>query len=635
MLVSLTDINKYYNGVQVLKNVSLTIEDNDRIGLIGINGCGKTTLLKVITGSVLPDRTTERDGIVSISNKTSIGYLSQNSGLNSSKTVYEEMKNVFSHILKISAEMRLIEEKMAHNHADKSLEDRYSYLSAELDAKDGYMVDVKIRSVLFGMGFSQDDLKRLVSSFSGGEKTRLAISKLLLEEPNLLILDEPTNHLDFRTIRWLEEYLSSYKGALLIVSHDRYFLDRISTSICELERGQLFRYKGNYTNFTHLKVEAVARQQKEYDEQQKEIAKLSDYIARNLVRASTSKSAQSRRNELEKMVLIEKPFTPEKGINLKFESHIKPPQELLFCRNADIYAGDKLLIENLSFEVSRGERLAIIGDNGTGKSTLMKALMDKKTYSGNIIWSDNVRTSYFDQQAAQLDRDSTAYEEIHKRYPSMTDFEVRSLLGRVRITGDNVNKKVSSLSGGERAKLCFAIMMLEHGNVLLMDEPTNHLDLNSKELLEKSLREYDGTIIFVSHDRYFLKQIATSFLQLSREGAEYFKGSFDEFDEICRSREQERQANLEQKKNEERQIKGEKQYKTKEQRSIEARKRTRIRELENIIDELQLAQNLLNDQIASPEVYSDYKMLGEKTNELEQVKAQLSDAFDEWAELCE
>lgn len=635
MLVSLTDINKYYNGIQVLKNVSLTIEDNDRIGLIGINGCGKTTLLKILTGTVLPDRATERDGIISLSAKTGIGYLSQNSGLDSAKSVYEEMNSVFARLAAISAEMRALEEQMAKSAADTAVSDRYSALSAEFDAKGGYMTDVKIRTVLFGMGFSQEDFARPVSGFSGGEKTRLAIAKLLLEEPNLLILDEPTNHLDFRTIRWLEEYLTAYKGALLIVSHDRYFLDRVATSICELERGFLTRYRGNYTAFTRLKEEAVTRRQKEYDEQQKEIEKLKDYVARNIVRASTSKSAQSRRNMLEKMVLIEKPFSPPKGISLKFESRTQPPQELLFCRGADIYAGEKLLLKNLSFEVRRGERLAIIGDNGTGKSTLMKALMDKKNYAGKIFWADNVRLSYFDQQAAQLDRDSTAYEELHRRYPLMTDFEIRSLLGRVRITGENVEKRVSALSGGERAKLCFAIMMLEHGNVMLMDEPTNHLDLGSKELLEQALSEYDGTIIFVSHDRYFLKRLATAFLKLTPDGAEYFTGDFDALEEMSRKREEEQRLEADQKKRAEQLTRGESQYKTREQRNIEAKRRARIRELENTIDTLQLSVTLLEEQIASPEVYSDYKLLGEKTDELEQTKTRLSDAFDEWAELCE
>ena len=331
MLATLTNINKFYNGNQVLKNVNLTIEDNDRLGLIGVNGCGKTTLIRILTGKELPDKFTDEDGIISFSNKVSVGYLEQTGALDNENTVIAEMKNVFHELLDIHARMHELEQEISKNASGNitALTEEYSRITAIFEANDGYLIDVKIKTVLSGMGFDDSQFNRVISGFSGGEKTRLALSKLLLEAPNLLILDEPTNHLDFKTVLWLEDYLKSYKGALLIVSHDRYFLDTLVQSVCEIERGVLTRYKGNYTAFTRLKEEAVVRQQKEYDRQQKEIAKLEDYVAKNIVRASTSKSAQSRVKTLEKMEIIDKPFAPTKASKITLEYNVTPPFDLL------------------------------------------------------------------------------------------------------------------------------------------------------------------------------------------------------------------------------------------------------------------------------------------------------------------
>ncbi|MBP1549658.1 MAG: ABC-F family ATP-binding cassette domain-containing protein, partial [Oscillospiraceae bacterium] len=381
MVISLENISKFYNGNQVLKNVALTIEDNDRIGLIGINGCGKSTLLKIITGKELPETQPEPDvARISVSKNTTIGFLEQNSGLDRSCTIIEEMRSVFSDLLEIAERMRELEKIMAEpdEHND---EENYNRISAEyaqktayFEANDGYLINVNINKVLNGMGFPADTYDRVISTLSGGEKTRLALAKLLLENPKLLILDEPTNHLDFQTIMWLEEYLQEYKGALLIVSHDRYFLDKLTTSICEIERGVLKRYKGNYSKFTVLKQEAVTRQLKEYEAQQEEIAKLQDFVDRNLVRATTSNMAKSRIKKLEAMELIEKPVLYEKSAKIKFEYDITPPTDLLTVKDIDISVGSgvdrKTLVESLSFDVKRGEKLAVIGSNGIGKSTL-------------------------------------------------------------------------------------------------------------------------------------------------------------------------------------------------------------------------------------------------------------------------
>ena len=505
MLVNLININKFYNGKQILKNINLCIDERDRIGLIGINGCGKTTLLRILTGKELPDRSTEKDGIVSMASKTSIGYLEQMSGLDGKSAVIEEMKDVFSHLDSVLERMKQLELQMKNDEfISEDVSEEYSKLAAYYEANDGYTSEVKIKTVLNGMGFSESDYNREISSFSGGEKTRLAIAKLLLEEPNLLILDEPTNHLDFKTILWLEDYLKDYKGALLIVSHDRYFLDRIVTSVCEIETGILTRYKGNYTAFTRQKKENVARQMKEYEAQQKEIAKMEDFIAKNKVRASTANSAKSREKALERMELIEKPIFAANNAKIRFEYAVTPPFDILSVKDVDITVGNgadkKTLAEHISFEIKRGEKLGIIGDNGIGKSTFLKIIQGMLPHSGRIRWASNVRISYFEQESANLDPYNTVMDELHRHYPILTDLDIRSLLGRVGITGENVFKETGVISGGERAKVCFALMTLEKGNVLILDEPTNHLDLDAKEAIEHALDEFDGTVIFVSHD---------------------------------------------------------------------------------------------------------------------------------------
>ncbi|MBE6842798.1 MAG: ABC-F family ATP-binding cassette domain-containing protein [Ruminococcus sp.] len=644
MLVSMSNINKFYNGNQILKNVDLVIDESDRIGLVGINGCGKTTLLRILTGKEEPDRFTEEDGVISFASKTNIGYLEQMGALDNENTVIEEMKSVFSELIAISERMKELEKLMAENPSDyEALSDEYSKISAYYEANDGYTIKVKIKTILNGMGFTEDLFDRVISGFSGGEKTRLAIAKLLLENPNILILDEPTNHLDFRTVMWLEDYLKDYKGALLIVSHDRYFLDKVVTSVCEIENTVLKRYKGNYTAFTKLKEEAVTRQQKEYDLQQKEIAKMEDYVARNIVRATTSKSAKSRVKALERMERIEKPNTYHKSARLEFTFGIDPPQEVLKVKDIDISVGfgneRKTLVDNLSFEVRRGEKLAIIGDNGIGKSTLLKIIQEKLPHKGKVIWAANVKISYFDQEAENINRANTVFEEIHSRYPSMSDLEVRSLLGKVRIVGENVFKQAGVVSGGERCKLCFAIMMLEHGNVLILDEPTNHLDLQTKEVLEDALEKFEGTVIYVSHDRYLLNKISTRILEITQNATESFAGGFDDYIKIKRLREQEQQEAEDREKQEKlRQQyveKKNKAFKTKEQRNLEAKNRQRIKQLEEEMEKLQEEMDTLEQELTLESVLNDYNLMNEKCIRINEIKELTNTMFEEWAELSE
>ena len=635
MLLRLNDINKFYHGNQVLSHVSLTVEDQDRIGLVGVNGCGKSTLLRILTGQELPDHIVEGDGEVAVAGKTTIGSLEQMGGLEKDSTVWEEMRSVFRPLLETQKRMHQLEAAM--QEGDLSGADEYHRLQTWFEDNDGYQIDVKIRTVLNGMGFAPDTYDRVISGFSGGEKTRLAIAQLLLEAPNLLILDEPTNHLDFQTVMWLEDYLKDYKGALLLVSHDRYFLDRLCTSVCEIERGKLTRYKGNYTAFTQLKEAAVARQWKEYEMQQKEIAKLEDYVARNLTRASTAKSAQSRVKQLEKMERIEKPPAAQKQARIQFTYEADPPVELLKVQGIDISVGEgaarKTLLPELSFEVRRGEKWGIIGENGIGKSTLLKIIQGKLPHLGKARWTSNVKISYFEQESTNLHPAKSVMQEIHDRVPSWTDLEVRKLLGQVRLTGENVFKPVGVLSGGERAKVCFAVMMLEHGNVLILDEPTNHLDIAMKEVIEDAMETFGGTILFVSHDRYLLDRVADHILELKADGASVYQGGFSAWRD-AQQKASAAEAAAAAETQEPRPPKGEKPaYRSKKQRSQQAKFRADLRSLEQNLDRMQEELDQLTAELADEAVCSDYQLMQEKCARMEELRVAMDETMEKMIEL--
>ena len=632
MLISCTGINKFYQDNHVLRSVALTVENQDRIGLVGDNGCGKSTFLRILTEKELPDAFEHDEPAIAKAPNLRIGYLAQNAGLDGSKTVQEEMNSAFAPLREAKQIMQALEAKMETGLTDEET-DEYARLSAYFETNDGYTTDVRIRTVLYGMGFSEADLSRTVSGFSGGEKTRLALCKLLLEAPDLLILDEPTNHLDFQTVGWLEDYLKGWRGALLIVSHDRFFLDRLCTSICELERGELTRYKGNYTAFTKLRAESRERQQKEYEAQQREIAKLEDYVARNKVRASTAKSAKSREKQLEKMERIDRPYTASKQAKLQFTYSVVPPIDLLEVKNIDLTVGSgmsqKTLMDGISFTVRRGEKIGIIGENGAGKSTLLKVLRNILPHKGLVRWAAGTRLGCFEQESESLNPYATVFDELHDRYPALSDFEVRSLLGQVRLTGENVFKETGVISGGERAKLCFAILMMEHGNVLLLDEPTNHLDLATKEVLEQALCEFDGTILFVSHDRYLLDRIADNLFVMENGTLERFKGRFSAYQEQIRRRteaEQTAAAEEKRRKAEEDKKSG---YRSKEQRSLEAKRRAEQKRIEQEMDALQAEQNTLQDSLSDPAVSGDYGKMQQVCMRLEEIRQQQDDLLEE------
>lgn len=644
MLLNVEHLYKYFNGQALLKDINFTVENREAVGLIGINGCGKSTLLNIITGSEGFDKTPEGQGSVNIAGKASIGFLRQNSGLNSELTIGEEMKNAFAPLLETLDKMKVLEKKMADGGDIDSISHEYAELSSYFEARDGYRIDVKIKQVLNGMGFGSTPTDRVISTLSGGEKTRLALAKLLLEEPNLLILDEPTNHLDFETLMWLEDYLKGYKGAIIIVSHDRYFLNKVCTRICEIEQGRLTSYRGDYSSYLVQKKMNSERQLKEYEAQQKEIAKLEDYVAKNLVRASTSKMAKSRQHMLDRIERIDKPLMYSKPPKIKLEYDIEPTKDIVRVIDCPLVVGEgadkKELIKSLTMNVRRGEHVAIIGANGIGKTSILKLIQGIIPHEGgNISWGGNVKISYFEQEHAILDPHKTVLEEIMDRYPRLSEQQARSVLGAVLLTGENVFKPISVLSGGERAKLCFAIMALNRGNVLVLDEPTNHLDLNTKEVLEDALAEFGGTIILVSHDRYLLNKVASRIIEIKHDEVNSYEGNFDAYSEaVNAARQLKMQSEAEIKRAEEEKAYKEnkaRQYRSKEQRAADAQKRNRIRELEKEIEDTEVLIFELENAISDPEIASDYSKMSEKCKELEEAKTALDQKMDEWAELSD
>lgn len=644
MLLNVEHLYKYFNGQALLKDINFTVEDREAVGLIGINGCGKSTLLNIITGSEGYDKTPEGLGSVNIAGKASIGFLRQNSGLNSELTIGEEMKNAFAPLLETLDKMKFLEKKMADGGDIDSISHEYAELSSYFEARDGYRIDVKIKQVLNGMGFGSTPTDRVISTLSGGEKTRLALAKLLLEEPNLLILDEPTNHLDFETLMWLEDYLKGYKGAIIIVSHDRYFLNKVCTRICEIEQGRLTSYRGDYSSYLVQKKMNSERQLKEYEAQQKEIAKLEDYVAKNLVRASTSKMAKSRQHMLDRIERIDKPLMYTKPPKIKLEYDIEPTKEIVRVVDCPLVVGEgadkKELIKSLTMNVRRGEHVAIIGANGIGKTSILKLIQGIIPHEGgNISWGGNVKISYFEQEHAILDPHKTMLEEIMDRYPRLSEQQARSVLGAVLLTGENVFKPISVLSGGERAKLCFAIMALNRGNVLVLDEPTNHLDLSTKEVLEDALAEFGGTIILVSHDRYLLNKVASRIIEIKHDEVNSYEGNFEAYSEaVNAARQLKMQSEAEIKRAEEEKAYKEnkaRQYRSKEQRAADAQKRNRIRELEKEIEGTEVLIFELENAISDPEIASDYSKMSEKCKELEEAKTALDQKMDEWAELSD
>jgi ATP-binding cassette subfamily F protein 3 len=532
MLLQLSGISKSYGATPVLTNISFHVLERERIGIVGVNGAGKSTLLAIIAGELTPDAGTvnRRKGI-------RIGYLAQNGGLNSERTIWEEMRAVFADVLEMERELRELEIRIAD---PKEMEDaarheellsRYAALADRFRDRGGFGIDNRIRSVLHGMGFGAYPPDTPVAALSGGQKTRLALARLLLQEPDLLILDEPTNHLDIETLSWLEDYLRGYPGAILAVSHDRYFLDALADGIIEIERHAAKRYTGNYSRYIERKAAEYEAALKAYEHQQEEIARMEDFIRRNIARASTSKRAGSRRKMLERMERIERPAGDVKRAAFAFEIDRQTGVDVLEVRDLAVRfeGSDRPLFRNVSFRLQRGETVALAGPNGVGKSTLLKALLGMiRPESGTIRFGANVKIGYYDQEQANLHPDNTVLDEVWNAFPHLEEVRIRTVLGHFLFSGEDVLKKIASLSGGEKARVALAKLMLERANVLILDEPTNHLDLYSKEVLESALADFEGTLLFISHDRYFLNKMAERILELTPDGVRVWLGNYDD-----------------------------------------------------------------------------------------------------------
>ncbi len=632
MLLSIDGLSKSFSGKQILRNISLTIEEKVRYGLIGVNGAGKSTLLHILMGEMEAD-----SGEVVRGSNLTVGYLKQNSGLDRNSTIIEEMRKVFADVLSAEQKLRELEKEMAEVDETsveyRRISQEYAKKQAFFDSRDGYQIDVKIKTILNGMGFMDKDLDTEIHTLSGGEKTRLAIARLLLEEPNLLILDEPTNHLDFKTLNWLENYLLTYNGSVLVVSHDRYFLDKLVQQVFEIERGVLYTYKGNYSAYLKQKKERIIRQTKEYEEQQAEIEKLQTYVDKNMARASTSNSAKSRQKILDNMELIEKPEGDIKPIHLKFETTKEPFKDVLTMQDLELMVGEekKILCSHINLAIKRGEKFAIIGENGIGKSTLLKTVQGILPQSkGEYLWGKNTSVSYYEQENLNLNPENLAIDELWNRFPHVPEAQIRRMLGNVRLTKEDVFKPVKVISGGERAKLAFCILMLEKANVMLLDEPSNHLDLPSKEVLEEALNDYNGTMLFVSHDRYLLNKIPDKIIEMTREGITVYDGNYDYY--------LERQQFFTESKKEEMPVTPVKSnsgssYKGKEQRKADAKRRARIKELEEQIAWLEKEIGILQEELTEEEVYTDYQLATEKTVKIEENSKKLDEYYMEWEEL--
>lgn len=652
MLLQVSGIIKRFGVDPILDGVNLQILERERIGLVGVNGAGKSTLLKIIAGEMSYD-----GGQIFKSKETTLGYLAQNSGLQSNRSIWEEMMHVFAHLTQTEAELRQMEHDIADpafmedekQYAD--LLERYARRSDWFKDHGGYEMETRIRSVLHGMGFGEFSPDTPIGTLSGGQKTRLALARILLQAPDLLMLDEPTNYLDIATLTWLEDYLRGYSGALLVVSHDRYFLDRLVTTIVEIERHRSKKYTGNYSRYMELKAAEYEIQMKQYEKQQDEISKMEDFVQKNIVRASTTKRAQSRRKALEKMDRLDKPLGDLKKAHFSFETAVMSGKEVLRVDQLSVaYDEGSPLFRNVSFDLRRGETVALIGPNGIGKSTMLKCLTGSlRPAQGDIQWGTKVQIGYYDQEQTGLNPSNTVLEELWSAYPGMEEARIRTVLGNFLFSGDDVLKKISSLSGGEKARVSLSKLMLKEANVLILDEPTNHLDLFAKEVLEAALMDYEGTLLFISHDRYFLNKMAERIVELHPGGTEQYLGNYDDYvekkqelEDIAREAAEAQQASSKSASSAAASANsatteksGAASFEADKQAKREERNRQRRQEaLEQQIAELESEITSLEEQMALPEVYQDYMKLQELQQSSEEHKSQLAKAYEEWENLA-
>jgi ATP-binding cassette, subfamily F, member 3 len=637
IILQLNGITKYYGAEPILSNIKLEVQSKDRIALVGRNGAGKSTLLKIIAEQLSYD-----SGEIIKPKGVSIDYMGQDTVLESTLSIWEEMMTVFAPLKKMEKELRTLETKMGDpdifndSVQYEKLTKEYDQLQVTFKDLGGYQYEADTRSILHGFRFSNFDYSTPISSLSGGQKTRLALAKLLLTKPDLLILDEPTNHLDIETLAWLEQFLQGYEGAILIVSHDRYFLDKVVNQVYEVTQKTTVKYTGNYSKYLVQKAERYEKELRQYEKQQDEVAKLNDFIQRNIARASTTKRAQSRRKQLDRMELINRPNEGEKSASFSFEIERQSGNEVLNLENVSIgYDEHKYIVQQANLRIKKGESLALVGPNGVGKSTLLKGIVDKLSFkTGTISFGSNVMVGYYDQEQANLTSNKTVLNELWDDYPSKPEKEIRTALGNFLFSGDDVLKIVSTLSGGEKARLALAKLMLQKANFLILDEPTNHLDLDSKQVLENALIDYPGTLLFVSHDRYFINRIANKIAELSPKGVEEFLGDYDYY--VEKKAEIEEIKELENiKANEERTVKVDKQsYKQdKEQKKLMRQRTRRIEEIETEVNKLEAAQAENEELLCNPEIYQNHEEVSRLNGENEKISSQLSTLMEEWEEL--
>lgn len=626
IVMQLGNIKKSYATDLIFENINLEVKSGETTGVVGKNGAGKTTLMKIMAGELSYD-----EGTISVPKGTSIGYLTQQMTLESSQTVREEMMRPFSRLIELKTEIEEITGWLAdHDYNHSNYEDqlrRFEQLQSRFENEDGYNIDTRIKTVMTGLNFDVDDLGRNVDEFSGGQKTRLALGQMLLSAPDLLLLDEPTNHLDMTTVSWLEQYLKSFRGAVVIISHDRYFLDSTVDRIFEVEMFKGTLYHTNYTKYAVEKEKRFNLQMKAYEEQQKEIKRLETFVEKNIARASTSGMAKSRRKQLEHMDRINMPMQDSRNANFSFDIKRESGNDVL--RIKDIGIGyEKPLNEGISFNVDKGDRIAVIGPNGIGKSTLVKTIAKHlPKHGGEIIYGTNVSIGYYDQKQAEFTSGRTVLEELWHEYPHMKESDVRAVLGRFLFTQDEVLKHINDLSGGEKARIQLARLMLERNNLLILDEPTNHLDIDSKEVLENALKDYPGTIIFVSHDRYFIDRIATKVMEMDHRSIRLYQGDYSYY---VHKKEEQESLEIQSESTGQKNI-GTNDYASQKQKRNEIQRLKRnIAKIEDEIHRIEQEIGEIEETLLDPEVYGDYEKADEYNQQLGQKNQELEELMSEW-----
>ena len=631
IILQANKIERSFAGEVLFDNISLQVDERDRIALVGKNGAGKSTLLKILVGEEEPT-----SGEINKKRDLSLSYLAQDSRFESSNTIYDEMLHVFDDLRKTEKTLRQMELAMGEKTGadlEKLMQD-YDRLSEEFRQAGGFTYEADIRAILNGFKFDESMWQMKIEELSGGQNTRLALAKMLLEKPNLLVLDEPTNHLDIETIAWLENYLVNYSGALLIVSHDRYFLDKVATITLDLTKHSLDRYVGNYSSFVEQKEQKLLTEAKNYEKQQKEIAALEDFVNRNLVRASTTKRAQSRRKQLEKMERLDKPEAGTKSAHMTFHSDKASGNVVLTVEEAAVGYDDQILSEPINLDIRKMNAVAIVGPNGIGKSTLIKSIVGQIPFiKGEARFGANVEVGYYDQTQSKLTPHNSVLDELWNDFKLTPEVEIRNRLGAFLFSGDDVKKTVGMLSGGERARLLLAKLSLENNNFLILDEPTNHLDIDSKEVLENALIDFDGTLLFVSHDRYFINRVATQVLELSEEGSTLYLGDYDYYLEKKAELEALAAAQAEAEPASSTEEVTSNDYHLQKQNQKELRKITRrIEQLEAEMEELDQKIQAITETMHST---NDAEDLVQLQSELDQLTIQQEAVMEEWAELSE